>query len=266
MTGSRLRERVARLAAPANRNLLRELARANLRLSDHNSVLGALWGLLGPALMLVVLWAIFQAHFGRGVAAYPLYLLVGIVTVGFFLTVTRYLMSVFHANRSVLTDSTVPRETLVVANVMPHVYKFGIELLLCVGLATACGFLTWRVPLLLGPLVVAYVAFVLGTGLVLAIVYCFTGDVEHLWMLGSRLLFFATPVFYTLDALGPIARAAVYVLNPLTPFVLAFRSVLIADQPLALGVYVHALLLGAGTFALGYAVFLRWEALAVERA
>lgn len=89
MTGSRLRERVARLAAPANRNLLRELARANLRLSDHNSVLGALWGLLGPALMLVVLWAIFQAHFGRGVAAYPLYLLVGIVTVGFFLTVTR---------------------------------------------------------------------------------------------------------------------------------------------------------------------------------
>lgn len=266
MAGRRLRERVARLAAPANRNLLRELALANLRLSDHNSVLGALWGLLGPALMLALLWAIFQAHFGRGVPAYPLYLLVGIVTVGFFLTVTRYLMSVFHANRSVLTDSTVPRETLVAANVLPHVYKFAIELLLCVALATGYGFLTWRVALLLGPLVVAYVGFVLGVGLVLAIVYCFTGDVEHLWMLGSRLLFFATPVFYTLDVLGPVARVAVYALNPVTPFVLAFRSVLIADQPLALAVYVHALLLGAAAFALGYAVFLRWEAVAVERA
>jgi len=67
-----------------------------------------------PSVMLGVMWIVFGAHFGRGVAAYPLYLLVGIVTVGFFLTATRYLMTLFQTNRSVLLDSTVPRETLIV--------------------------------------------------------------------------------------------------------------------------------------------------------
>src|SRR5262245_3260411 len=92
----RLRQRAARLFTASNANVLRELASANLELSDHNSILGALWGLLGPILMLGVLWIVFGSLFGRGIAAYPLYLLIGIVTVGFFLTATRYLMTLFH--------------------------------------------------------------------------------------------------------------------------------------------------------------------------
>lgn len=266
MLRRRLRERAARLFTPSNANLFRELAWANLQLSDHNSVLGALWGLLAPSLMLAVMWLVFRSRFGHEVAAYPLYLLVGIVTVGFFLTATRYLMNLFNTNRSLLLDSTVPRETLVVSNLIPHVYKFGIELALCVALAASYGFLSWRAGLLLGPLVVAYLGFVLGVGFLLAIVHCFTSDVEHVWMLASRLLFFGTPVFYTLDSLGGAAARAVYLLNPLTPFVLAFRNALVAGEPLEPLVHAHALALGAGAFVLGYAVFLRWESLAVERA
>ena len=266
MLRRRLRQRAARLFTPSNANLLRELAAANLRLSDHNSILGALWGLLAPSLMLGVLWIVFGSRFGRGVAAYPLYLLVGIVTVGFFLTATRYLMTLFNTHRSLLLDSTVPRETLVASSLFPHVYKFGIELLLCIALAASYGFLSWRVGLLLGPLVIAYVGFVLGVGFLLAIAHCFTGDVEHVWMLLSRLLFFATPVFYTLDSLSPVAQRAVYLLNPVTPFVLAFRNVLFAGEPLDPLVHAHALALGVAAFLVGYGVFLRWESLAVERA
>lgn len=266
MLRRRLRQRAARLFTSSNANLLRELASANLQLSDHNSILGALWDLLAPSLMLGVMWIVFSSHFGRGVAAYPLYLLVGIVTVGFFLTATRYLMTLFHTNRSVLLDSTVPRETLIASNLLPHVYKFGIELLLCIALSTSYGLLSWRVGLLLAPLVVAYVAFVLGIGFLLAIAHCFTSDVEHVWMIASRLLFFATPVFYTLDSLSPVAQRAVYLLNPVTPFVLAFRNVLLAGEALDLLVHAHALALGVASFLVGYGVFLRWESLAVERA
>ena len=262
----RLRQRAARLFTFSNANLLRELALANLQLSDHNSILGAFWDLLAPSVMLGVMWIVFGAHFGRGVAAYPLYLLVGIVTVGFFLTATRYLMTLFHTNRSVLLDSTVPRETLIASNLLPHVYKFGIELLLCIALTTIYGLLSWRVGLLLVPLVAVYVAFVLGVGFLLAIAHCFTSDVEHLWMIASRLLFFATPVFYTLDSLGPVAQRAVYWLNPVTPFVLAFRNVLLSGEALDPVVHAHALALGVAFLLGGYGVFLRWESLAVERA
>jgi ABC-type polysaccharide/polyol phosphate export permease len=95
--------------------------------------------------------------------------------------------------------------------------------------------------------VVAYVAFVLGVGFVLAIAHCFTSDVEHVWMIASRLLFFATPVFYTLDSLGPLAQRAVYWLNPVTPFVLAFRNVLLSGEALDPVVHVHALAVGVAS-------------------
>lgn len=264
--GQLLARRLRRLRTRANWNLLRELASANFRLADHNSWLGALWGLVNPIAMLGVLYFVFRSHFGRDVPAYPLYLLVGVVVVGFFLSVTRYLTSIFHVQRGFLIDSTVPRETLIVANLFPQVYKFGVELVLCGAFAVAYGALSWREAFLLAPLALAYVAFVVGVGLVLALVHCFTPDVEHVWTMLSRLLFFVTPVFYTLESLTALPRAVVYWGNPLTPFVLAFRDVFLHAGPAATLVYLHSLVLGGLVFLIGYVAFLRFESAAIERA
>ncbi len=259
-----LARRWRRLGAPASRNLLRELVGATIRIHDHNSLLGALWGLLSPAAMLIVLHTIFQSRFGAGLDAYPLFLLVGVVAVGFFLTATRHLMGVLQANRNFMIDSTAPREIVILSNLAPHVYKLAVELLLCAAFAAYYGTLSWKVLFALPLIAASYVAFVLGVGLALAIAYTFTSDVEHIWVLGSRLLYFATPVFYRLDDLPPLAAGLVYWLNPITPFLISLRWVFQGGAAFPFAA-PHALLLGPMALALGYALFLRLESAAIER-
>jgi ABC-type polysaccharide/polyol phosphate export permease len=253
-----------RLFTAYNRNLLVELIRANFKVRDHNSILGVSWSLLGPAAMLMVMYFVFRTRFGQGIRAYPLYLLVGIVFINFFITVTTYLTRIIFANREVVLNSTIPRESLILSNGFIHLYKFLIELGLCLALSIFYGLFTWKGILLLLPLLIAYIGFALGVGLIMSLIYCYARDIQHIWGLLSRLLYFATPVFYTLNSLSPLTRKAVYYGNPLTPFLLSFRGVFMGDVSPA--TYGHSLLLGAVFFALGYIVFIRFENMAVERA
>lgn len=258
--------RSSRLASRSNRGLLVELARANIKVSDHNSVLGVVWSLLGPLVMLAVMYAIFKDRFGQDVQAYGLYLLVGIVTVNAFIAITRYLLMALHTHRVTFLNATVPRETFMAGYLFLFVYKLGVELLFCAGLALVLGVLPWARVAWSLPIVAAFLACVIGIGLLLALVYSHVRDVEYLWVLVTRLIFFVTPVFYTLDSLPPSTARAVYWLNPLTPFLVALRGCLIAGQPIDPRIYAHSLALGAGCFAIGYAAFLAWENRAVERA
>ncbi len=262
----RLTRRAARLCSRSNGRLFIELVRANVKTSDYNSVLGIFWSLLGPLVMLAGLYAVFQRRFGHEVQAYPLYLLLGIVVVSFFLTVTRFLINIFFAHKQLLLNSTVPRETLVASHLAVHVYKFSIELLLCAAFSVYYGLFSWRSAVWIVPLLVSYVALVAGVGLIFALVYCFARDVEHIWGMASRLLFFVTPVFYDFGSLSPAVRFWIYWANPLTPFLLAFRNAFTSGGPVDVGVYVHSTLLGMGILLAGYCAFLLLESLAVERA
>ncbi|MBA2448383.1 MAG: ABC transporter permease [Chloroflexi bacterium] len=257
---------MTRLFSRSNRDLLVELVRATFVATDHNSAFGVVWSLVGPLAMLLVLYLVFSARFGSEVGAYPLYLLVGIALASFFVTGTRYMITVFAVNAPLVQNSAVPRETLVASRLSVHLFNLLAQLLLCGCLSVYYGLLPWHAIPLAIPLLIAYVALVAGIGLGLALIHAFARDVEHIWNLFAPLVFFATPIFYQLDSLSPVARAVVYWLNPLTPFVLAFRDQLMADGVGGWGAFWHSLVLGSVAFAIGYAAFLTLEHAVVERA
>ncbi len=259
------RARLRRLAGRPNLELLLELTRAEVKVADHNSILGAAWSLLAPFVMLVALWAVFQRRFGAEVRAYPVYLLIGISLVNYFVNTTRDLTTVLFQNRILLLNSTVPRETVIAAQVVVHSYKLVAEMALCAAFSAWYGIFSPGTVLATLPLLIAFVALTTGVGLVLALVHSFARDIGHVWAMSSRLLLFVTPVFYTLDGLGPLARFFVAWLNPLTPFLMAMRAALMSGRPFSLLVYGYALALGAGAMTLGYAAFLRLEHMALER-
>jgi len=257
--------RLRRLATPENRDLLVELVRAGIRTADHNSFLGALWSLLAPFIMLVALYLVFRHRFAAGVPAYPLYLLVGISLVNYFVTATRFGITVLFANRQLILDSTVPREAVVAAQLAVHTQKLLMEMAIAAAFSAWYGLFSLGAVLTALPLLVAYVALTAGIGLLLGLVHCFARDVEHIWSLVSRLLLFVTPVFYGLSDLPLLTRALVCWANPLTPFLVGIRAALM-DQPVSPLLYGYALLLGTGALAVGYGVFLVLENAAVERA
>ncbi len=263
----KLKKRADRLFTKSNWNLLVELSRANFMVRDHNSVLGVFWSFLAPLSLLAVMYFVFRIRFGQEITTYPLYLLIGIIFISFFVTATTYIIKIFFTNRDVVLNSTVPREILIVSNLSIHTYKFIIELILCWVLTIFFGVFAWRSLLLLLPLLIAYMAFVLGVGLIISLVYCFARDIEHIWMIVSRLLFFATPIFYSLDSISsPLARRIIYWGNPLTPFLISFQGIFMKIGSVYIVAYAHSLLLGGGFFILGYYAFIILENTALEQA
>ena len=148
---ARLAKRARRLARPANRTILLEMVRANIKASDYHSLLGGLWSLIGTAAMLASMYFVFSRHFGRGIPGYPLYLLTGIIMVNFFITATSYLLKVLSYNRDIALNSTIPRENLVLATISINAWKFAIELAICTAISLAYGFYTWKSALLFVP-------------------------------------------------------------------------------------------------------------------
>lgn len=261
----KLSVRFKRLFTKQNWNAVLELARANFRITDHNSILGVIWSLLVPLSLFLVMYFAFRSKFGEDIYAYPLFLLLGISCINFFITSSTYMTRIFYVHRGLISNSVMPRENLVVTDIFIHAYKFFIELFLCCLLSLFYGLLTWKSILLLIPLLMVYLAFTLGIGLIFSLVYCFTRDIVHIWMILSRFLLFATPIFYTLDSLSPGLAKIIYWLNPLTPFLISFREVLMGVGALNISNYFYSLFLGLGFFILGYYAFMTNESIAMER-
>ncbi len=264
--GIRLRKRARRIGSLPNRRLLIELVRADFRANEHNAILGVLWSLISPLFLLAVMYVVFKGRFGQGIQAYGVYLLVGIVIVGFFTLVTKLVLPIFVASKTTFLNSTMPKETFIAAIVVMQLYNLGIELLFCVVLSLTQGVFSPWFLVFVWPLLLALTAFATGVGLVLALLYSTVRDTEHVWNMAMRLLLFVTPVFYQLDALPTWAARAVYWLNPLTPFVIAFRQALMGEGVYSPFVYVHAVVLGVVFLVAGYALFIKYEFRAVERA
>jgi len=263
---SKLKFKIAKFLTKSNRNLLVELIRAGFKDSDYHSVLGFFWSFLNPCVLLFVMFFVFKSRFGHGIEAYPLYILLGIVFVGFMTTATNYAGKVFLNNRDFVLNSPVFRENLIISTLAIHVYKFSVELICCGAVSALYGFFSWKSMLLFLPLFIAYIAFTLGIIMVLSILYCFARDIEHIWTLLSRVFLFVTPIFYALPQVSPFARGMIYFGNPITPFLISMRQLFIGGEPLSWLVYTHSLLIGTVFFIVGYSIFIVFENIALERA
>lgn len=245
----------------SNLNLLFVLSRMHMRTNDYRTFLGALWSLLGPVLTFSVLYFIFIDRFGRDVSLFSLKLLVGVIAINFFNAVVHILMNAVRVSREVAVDCLVPSEVFIAAPLIVPVTKFCVEMSLCLCVAFFMGALTLsNIPFIF---LNAFFFCVLASGLalVLGVLNFLAADVGEIWTRLEAILLFVTPVFYSLPALSPWAGKLVLFLNPLTPFILNFQSLVSGQlvpgysaQIVGLGI-VYAFVF----FAAGYALLKKFE-------
>ena len=66
------------------KGILFNFAISDLKIRYRNSVLGVLWSLIEPLLMLGVLFFVFSTMFKFEIENFPIYLLIGIICYNFF--------------------------------------------------------------------------------------------------------------------------------------------------------------------------------------
>jgi ABC-2 type transport system permease protein len=208
-------------------NLLRELATSQYKLRDQSTVLGYFWSFLHPLIMLAVLFLIFRNSIGKNIPNYALYLLIGLVHYAHFSNSTTASMHALRSMRNLTSNTIFPKELLVISTAFAASIEFIVSICICVLIAVITGVSTgWQVILLPG-VVLLQVMLVLWVGLMLSCLSVFIRDLDHIYQLFLRLLFFGTPIFY--DPSGFLEGKARYIilLNPLTHLVGFTRRILL---------------------------------------
>ena len=214
------------------KNLLNELVRKNIKLQYRGSVLGLFWTCLQPLLTMVVLSFVFSMIFGKNnVANYPVYLLTGRLLFDFYSGSTKKAMRSIRGNASIIKKVYVPKYAYPFSNIVSTFITFAISL---IDLVVVIAFFNICVPgkaiyitpcVLLGiiPIIVLAV-LATGVGFILSTLQVFFRDVEYLYDVFCLLLFYMTPIVYTVDRLKLGSAAIVMKANPLYGIITTFRA------------------------------------------
>ncbi len=208
--------------------VLYQTTRASFLAQEKNSSLGLIWHLLNPILMTVVLFTVFKnVERLREIEHYQLFILIGLIHYNFFINSTTRSSSFFLNSRSLILNTTVPLELLVLRQICVEGLTLFIEVLLVLVLGIFMG-ANFGSALLVYPLVFAGIlALSLGASLFLSCLVVFLSDLNYVWGLFCRMLFFITPVFFTPEVVGEGMARTVIEMNPLSGLISLAREALL---------------------------------------
>lgn len=218
-----------------HRVMIAGLVRRDIRSRYAGSMLGILWTLLYPLLLLLVYFFVFstilQVKFTArgGSGTFALYLLAGLLPwLAFQEGVTRAATAVVD-NAGIVKSIHFPAVVLVSSSVLASAFTLVLSLGMLLIALLVTGTVSWTtVPYVL-LLVSVQMVLAFGCGLVTASMHTFLRDTLPILQMIFMLWFYLTPIIYPLSYV-PQRFAAVFAWNPFTPLVTAYRAVLIEGR------------------------------------
>jgi ABC-type polysaccharide/polyol phosphate export permease len=241
------------------RELFGNLFRRDLHAKYKGSVLGVVWVLIPPLVLMGVYLLVFRYLWRTAnLPHYTLYLLAGLASWVFFSTTIHAGSRAMLDNAPLIRKSRFPRQltafAVVGTNLVTYVVMLAILFVLCFAFVPASRSTMW-VALPLAALLVCVAA---GLALTLACLNVLYRDVEHL--VGALLLpwFFLTPIIYSFSQFGhPRLTEVLRYANPITPPIQAIRDPLWAGRMPRLVDVIYLAVAAVVALALGAFVFSR---------
>jgi ABC-2 type transport system permease protein len=241
------------------------LAVTDWKLRFYGSALGYLWSLVRPFLLFGVIYVVFVefVDLGRDVRFYPAYILLCIVLFEFFADTTSGALGSLVNRENLLRKVRFPRLVIPLSVAVTSILNLGMTMVAVMVFATVSGARP-RAGWLWLPVLVAIVAvFAVGVGMLLSALFVRYRDIQPIWEVATRALFYGSPVLYV-TAMVPESVRALYSANPLASVMNQLRhSVLDPTAPSAadyIGGYARLLIPGGIVVAaclLGWLVFRR---------
>ena len=239
----------------AYRTFIRNMVVKDLKLRYQASVLGFLWSMLNPLLMLGLYTVVFSKIMRVQMENYTFFLFCGLMPWTFFSGSLMASTTSLLGNAGLIRKVYFPHETLPFATVLFHFAQLVLALVVVVpGLIVITGaHLTW-VAFLAIPVLLLHFIFTVGIAFALSALTTVFRDVAHFTEIALLFLFWASPIVYSAD-MAPRLLRIWFRLNPLAGFAIAYQAVLVqhrlpnAELVVSLvGWTVAALLVGHGLF------------------
>lgn len=236
--------------------LLKELIIRDLKIKYRRSVLGYLWSILNPLMLMGVLSVVFSTMFRFDIPNYPVYLLTGQLIFGFYSEATNMAMTSILGGASLIKKVYLPKYIFPVSRVLSSFTTMLFSLVALV-IVMALTRAEYHITAILLPIVLLYIlVFSIGMSLILSVMVVFFRDVQYLYGVFLTALNYLTPIFYPASVL-PSWLKELMVLNPMYNFIEMFRKIMLYGQWPTLTEHLICIAFAIGGLVLGVYVFKR---------
>lgn len=227
----------------------------DLRVKYQRSVLGFLWTLLNPILMMATLTVVFANLLARGTRwqDYAIYLFAGMVPWTLLAGCLNDCAFCIIVNEGLIRKIYVPKLVFPLTRLLINLITFSLSMAALFLLLVPLG-ARFTPPMLLLPVAVGlFAVFAFGLGLLIATMNTFFRDCSHLVNVFLQAWYFATPILY--DPKEVEVPAWLLRANPAYPFIRLFQLLIrYAEWPDPILVLTAACV-AAATLGVGYAAF-----------
>lgn len=243
--------------------LITQLISRDFKVKYKRSVLGVLWSLLNPILMMSVMAIVFSQMFKFKVEGinYLVYLMTGLIMFNYFSQASNMSMTSVVENFGLINKVYIPKYIFPVAKCLFVGIDFCLNLipwlsivaLSYVGLGEyTCHFNIYY--LFLPYVFLCLFLFTVGMGLLLSCMSVFLRDVWHIYGIILTLWNYLTPIFYSIEIL-PVKLQFLMKFNPLYQFLNTARTIVVYEKMPSLATFGTITLFGISMFLIGGIVF-----------
>lgn len=242
----------------SNKFLFEELVKRDFKQKYKRTVLGMVWSVLSPLLMLSIMAFIFGQFFGRSIPHFVIYLFSGQVVFNYFTESTNEGMNALMGNASIFSKINVPKYLFLFSKNVSALINFGIILLIYFtfiwfeGIEFTLKFLCLSYP------IICLIFINLGMGLILSALFIFFRDIQYLYRLFTQVVMYGSAIFYSIESMSSNMQKVFYC-NPIFCVIDYFRSIVINDIIPGLWLHVILAIYAIVLFSLGCYVYKKYN-------
>lgn len=238
------------------RSFILSLAKKELKSKYSGSKLGLWWALILPLLLALSINAVFTKAFKVAIPNYTLFVLSGILPWIFFSQSLSESTNSFLNNLPMLKQCVFLREVIPLSSVFGNFLNFSLGMLVIIPLFVIFNYkIIFFIPLL-ALLLIFFLIFLCGLGLIFSLANVFYRDVSCFLSLGLMIWFWITPIFYSLEMV-PYPYRIACLINPFTYFTIIFRDLLYYGR-IDLKLCLLTMFISLATFFIAYSIFI-WK-------
>jgi ABC-type polysaccharide/polyol phosphate export permease len=218
------------------------LVRNDLRTRYRRSVLGMGWSLLHPICMTTILTIVFHKMFDQPIESFAPYVLAGLATWNYVLTVVQHGCHCFFLGESYIRQYPAPLAIYPLRTALGGTVHFLLALFVVVLLSWYFnGFGNLSALASLVPTILLLFIFAWSAAVLAGVANVYFQDTQHLTEVGFQMLFYATPIIYYANQLRDHNLGWLLNMNPLVSLLDLVRQPILRGEIPSVGTYTVAI-------------------------
>ena len=208
------------------RELLKTSVKKDIGGKYKHSFLGVLWSFINPLLQILVYALIFPLVMKNGGSYkdYTVFMVCGLIPWAYFTTVINRASFIMIENGNILKKVYFPRSILPLSLVTSETINFLVSCIIILAFIVFKGFGISKFILFFPLVLLIQYVLLLGIALIFSAVTVYMRDIQHFIGVVLQLLFYATPIVYSIDTIPENFR---WILkwNPMTYIIEGYRAI-----------------------------------------